>query len=64
MFRSLKQLKVVLKKGEVLSPVVVVSVVGAEHHAIVNRHGAVFTVELQRSVQETVTSSTGVAVHC
>lgn len=43
-------------------PVVVVSVVGAEHHAIVNGHGAVFTEEFQWSFQETVASITGITI--
>lgn len=45
------------------SPVVVVSVVGAEHHAVVNGHRAVFTKQFRGSVQETVPGIPGVSVH-
>ena len=44
-------------------PGIVVSVVCAEHHAVVNGHGAVFSKELQGSFQETVTSVTRVTIN-
>lgn len=43
-------------------PVVVVSVKGAEHHAVVNGHRAVFTEQFRGSLQETVAGVAGVAV--
>lgn len=44
-------------------PVVVVSVIGAEHHAIVDSHGSVFAKQFRGPLQETVSSSTWVSVH-
>lgn len=45
-------------------PVVVVSVVGAEHHAVVNGHGSVFTKQLRGSLQEAVASGARVPFDC
>lgn len=44
-------------------PVVVVSVVGAEHHGVVGGHGAVFTKEFRGPFQETVSGVTRVIGH-
>lgn len=45
------------------APVIVVSVVGAELHAVVNGHRAVNSEQLQRSFHEAVAAVARVTVH-